>query len=151
MNQNSQYIFNLFHYLLQLRDTLQYVIDKDHPEEVYKNRKLILVKGIETGSHLGNFLDNNKEQGDKIREKINEFLDEIYGEESTVLSIHDGKVRVDHSQHIKIFDYVVGLIESVRDIIWGYIINSYNSYKTFHLRIFMNPFLYITTCFFLMF
>ena len=62
MNQNSQYIFNLFHYLLQLRDTLQYVIDKEHPEEVYKNRKLILVKGIETGSHLGNFLDNNKEQ-----------------------------------------------------------------------------------------
>ena len=121
MNQNSQYIFNLFHYLLQLRDTLQYVIDKEHPEEVCKNRKLILVKGIEAGSHLGNFLDNNKEQGDKIREKINEFLEEIYGEESNVLSIHDGKVRVDHSQHIKIYDYVVGLIESVRDIVWGYI------------------------------
>ena len=121
MNQNSQYIFNLLHYLIQVRDTMQYTLDKEQPEELFKQRKLILEKGIEPESHLGKFLENNKEQGDKIKEKINEFISEIYGEESTILSIHDGLVRVDHTQHIKILDYVIGIAESVRDIIYGYL------------------------------
>ena len=121
MNQTSQYIFNLYHYLLNLRDTMEYVIDRPHDVNVYEQRKLVLTKGIQSGTALGNFLDNNKEQGQQVRTKIQEYLDEIYGEDSTLLSIHDGQVRVDHTQHIKIYDGVVGLTESVRDIIWGYL------------------------------
>jgi hypothetical protein len=109
------------HYLIQVRDTLQFTLDKEIPAELFNQRKQILTKGIEPNSHLGNFLDNNKEQGDKIKEKLNEFIDEIYGENSTILSIHDNVVRVDHTQHIKMLDYVVGLSESVRDIIYGYV------------------------------
>ena len=33
----------------------------------------------------------------------------------------DGKIRVDHTQHIKLFDGVTGLSESIRDIIYGYL------------------------------
>lgn len=121
MNQTSQYIFNLYHYLLNLRDTMEYVIDRPHDQKMFEQRRIVLRKGIESGTALGNFLDNNKEQGEQIKTKISEYVEEIYGDESTVLSIHDGQVRVDHTQHIKIFDGVVGLTESVRDIIWGYI------------------------------
>ena len=121
MNQTSQYIFNLYHYLLNLRDTMEYVIDRPHDQKMFEQRRIVLRKGIESGTALGNFLDNNKEQGEQIKTKITEYVEEIYGDESTVLSIHDGQVRVDHTQHIKIFDGVVGLTESVRDIIWGYI------------------------------
>lgn len=122
MNQTSQYIFNLYHYLLNLRDTMEYTIDREHNKQLYEQRKEVLTKGLVPGSALGNFLDNNKEQGDKIREKIKEFYDDVYGDDSSILTLTaEGKVRVDHTQHIKIFDYVTGLSESLRDIIYGYL------------------------------
>ncbi len=121
MNQTSQYIFNLYHYLLNLRDTLEYTIERPHDAKVFEQRKLVLTKGIQEGSALGNFLAQNKENGEKLKTKLGEFIADIYGEESNILSIHDNQVRVDHTQHIQIYDGVVGLTESVRDIIWGYI------------------------------
>ena len=121
MNQTSQYIFNLYHYLLNLRDTLEYTLDRDHEKTLYTQRKEVLTKGLEENTALGNFFKNNQEQGKKITEKLNEFLNEVYGEDSTILTVSGDKVRVDHSQNIKIFDYVVGLTESIRDIIYGYI------------------------------
>ena len=121
LNGTNQYIFNIYHYLLNLRDTMEYTIEREHAKELYDQRTAVLNKGIETGSALGNFLDNNKEQGDKIREKIKEFLNDMYSPESTIIKItEDGKVRVDHTQHIKLFDQVVGLQESIRDILYGY-------------------------------
>lgn len=121
LNGTNQYIFNIYHYLLNLRDTVEYTIEREHTKELYEQRKQVLVKGIEQGSALGNFLDNNKEQGDKIREKLKEFINDIYGDDSTVIKLtEDGKIRVDHTQHVKIFDEVVGLQESIRDILYGY-------------------------------
>ena len=122
LNATNQYIFNIYHYLLNLRDTMEYTIDREHSKELYEQRKAVLTNGIETGSALGNFLDNNKEQGDKIREKLKEFLGDLYGEDSTILKLtEDGKIRVDHTQHVKLFDEVVGLQESIRDILYGYL------------------------------
>ncbi|HPY79815.1 MAG TPA: hypothetical protein PLY58_01490 [Bacilli bacterium] len=122
MNKTSQYIFNIYHYLLQLRDTLEYCINRDHEKLLYDQRKTVLEKGIEDNTPLGNFLKNNPEQGDKIKGKIKEFLDDVYSPTSTVLAVEEnGKVRVDHTQHIKLLDYVTGLSESIRDIIYGYL------------------------------
>ena len=121
LNATNQYIFNIYHYLLNLRDTVEYTIEREHDRKVYDQRLSVLQKGLEQGSALGNFLENNKEQGDKIKEKLNSFLNDIYGQDSTVLKLtEDGKLRVDHTQHIAIFDQVVGLQESVRDILYGY-------------------------------
>ena len=121
LNGTNQYIFNIYHYMLNLRDTMEYTIDREHAKELYEQRKTVLTKGIEQGSALGNFFENNKEQGDKIKEKINEFLNDIYADDSTVLKLsEDGKLRVDHTQHVKIFEQVIGLQESIRDILYGY-------------------------------
>ena len=121
LNGTNQYIFNIYHYLLNLRDTMEYAIEREHSKELYEQRKNVLTNGIKPGSALGNFFDNNKEQGDKIREKLNEFLSDVYGDDSTILKLtEDGKIRVDHTQHVKLFDQVVGLQESIRDILYGY-------------------------------
>ena len=46
-------------------------------------------------------------------------LEELYGENSTILvKTAEGKIRVDHSQHLKIYEYVVKLMEPIRDIIY---------------------------------
>lgn len=122
LNQTNQYIFNIYHYLLNLRDTMEYTLERDHTKLMYDQRKAVLTKGIEKGSALGNFFENNKEQGDKIKEKLNEFLADIYGENSTIITVtQEGTIRVDHTQHIKLFDQVVGLQESIRDILYGYL------------------------------
>ena len=122
LNGTNQYIFNIYHYLLNLRDTMEYTIDREHKKELYENRKNVLINGLAKGSALGNFLENNKEQGDKVREKLNQVIDDFYGEGNNVIKVtEDGSVRVDHTQHIKIFDEIVGVQESVRDIVYGYL------------------------------
>ena len=101
---------------------MEYTIEREHTKALYEQRMNVLKTGIESGSALGNFLDNNKEQGDKIREKLKEFLADMYSTDSTVIKLtEDGLVRVDHTQHVKIFDEVVGLQESqayMQDILY---------------------------------
>ena len=107
--------------MLNLRDTLEYVIDREHKDTLYNQRKKVLTDGLKENAALGSFFKNNPEQGEKLTEKINEFIADVYGDDSTILKLADGVVRVDHSQHIKIFDYVCGLQESIRDIVYGYL------------------------------
>ncbi len=121
MNQTSQYIFNLYHYLLNLRDTLEYTIDREHSKTLYDQRKDVLTRGLNENAALGNFLKNNPEQGEKITKNLNAFIEEVYGKDSTILTVSGETIRVDHSQNIKIFDFVAGLSESIIDIIYGYL------------------------------
>ena len=122
LNAMNQYIFNIYHYLLNLRDTVEYTIDREHTKQIYDTRKNVLLTGIGQGSALGNFFENNKEQGDKIKERLNEVIKDFYSDDNTVIKVtEDGKIRVDHTQHIKIFDEIVGIQESIRDILFGYI------------------------------
>ena len=121
MNQTSQYIFNIYHYLLNLRDTLEFTIDREHNVNLYNQRKTVLIEGKKSGSAFGNFLDNNKEQAEKLVEKLDEFIEDFYSDNSTVLTVVGDKVRVDHTQNIKLFEETIQLSESVRDILFGYL------------------------------
>jgi len=101
---------------------MEYALDRPHNKDLYNQRKEVLTKGTVEGSALGNFFKNNEEQGKKIQEKIDEFLKEVYGDESTILKVtEDGSIRVDHTQNMKILDFVTGLSESIRDIVYGYV------------------------------
>lgn len=120
MNNISQYIFNLYHYLVNLRDTMEYTIEREHKDTLYNQRKSVLTRGISDGFAFGNFLKNNGEKGEEIKKKLETFIDDVYGNDSTILILSGDNVRVDHTQHIQIFDYVVGLSETVRDIIISY-------------------------------
>ena len=121
MNNFSLYTFRLYHYLLTLRDTMEYTIKRDHKVEVYESRKKILVENLEEGTPFGDFLKNNGETGDKIREKVQEFIKNLYSEESTILVPSGDIVRVDVAQTVTLFDMTVGLTETLRDIVYQYI------------------------------
>ena len=127
MNNFSLYTFRLYHYLLTLRDTMEYAIKRDHTIEVYENRKKILTDNLEEGTPFGDFLKNNGEAGDKIREKIKEFLDALYSENSTILMPSGNLVRVDVAQTVTLFDMTVGLTETLRDIVYQYIAYGQNN------------------------
>ena len=121
MNNFSLYTFRLYHYLLTIRDTLEYSIKRDHNVAVYNNRKKILEDNLEEGTPFGDFLKNNGEAGDKIREKVKQFLDELYSENSTILMPSGDQVRVDSAQMVTLFDMTVGLTETMRDIVFQYV------------------------------
>ena len=121
MNNFSLYTFRLYHYLLTIRDTLEYSIKRDHTLEVYENRKKILEDNLKEGTPFGDFLKNNGENGDKIKEKIDSFLSELYSENSTILMSSGDKVRVDYAQMVTLFDMTVGLTETMRDIVFQYL------------------------------
>ena len=122
LNPMNQYIFNIYHYLLNLRDTVEYTIDREHTKQIYDTRKNVLLTGIGPGSALNNFFENNKEQGEKIKTRLDEVIKDFYSDDNTVIKVtEDGQIRVDHTQHIKIFDEIVGIQESIRDILFGYI------------------------------
>ena len=121
MNNFSLYTFRLYHYLLTVRDTLEYTIKREHKVEVYESRKKILTENLEEGTPFGDFLKNNGETGDKIKEKINSFIEELYSEKSTILIPSGETVRVDVAQIVTIFDMAVGITETLRDIVYQYI------------------------------
>lgn len=121
MNNFSLYTFRLYHYLLTARDTLEYSIQRDHPVEVYNNRKKILTENLEEGKPFGDFLKNNGENGEKIKEKVTSFVNDLYSENSTILIPSSNIVRVDRGQLVTLFDMVVGVTETLRDIIFQYL------------------------------
>ena len=127
MNNFSLYTFRLYHYLLTIRDTLEYTIKREHKVEVYENRKRILVDNLQEGTPFGDFLKNNGETGDKIREKVQAFIDELYSETSTILVPSGEIVRVDIAQVVTIYDMVVGLTETLRDIVFQYVAYGLNN------------------------
>ncbi|MGM9874144.1 MAG: hypothetical protein ACI31G_04470 [Bacilli bacterium] len=121
MNQASRYIFELYYYLLNFRDTLEFVLPKDHSKKIYDQRKAVIENGIKENTPLGQFLLQNKENGEKIKENINNVLTDLYAEDSTVLVPNGDLIRVDHTQHLKIYQSIIGLAEQLRDIVYGYI------------------------------
>ena len=121
MNQVNHFVFSIYLFLLNLRDTMEYSIDREHSIQLYEQRKNILTNGYGEGTPLGNFFAQNEEQAKSIQEKLKEFATEVYGDDSTILRVSEGKIRVDHTQHIQLFDYVCGLQESIRDILYGYL------------------------------
>ena len=111
----------MYHYLLTVRDTLEYTIKREHKVEVYENRKRILIDNLNEGTPFGDFLKNNGEAGDKIKEKIQSFIDELYSENSTILMPSGDIVRVDTAQLVTLYDMTVGIVETLRDIVFQYV------------------------------
>lgn len=121
MNNTNRYIANLYLLLLNVRDTLEFLIPRDHAINVYNARKLTLKESLKENSAFKNFLNNNGDKGKEIEEKMNNFIDTCYGEDSTIFVPNGDNVRVDHTQHIQVYDHVVGINETIRDIIISYV------------------------------
>ena len=122
MKNINQYNFDIIHVATHLRDTLEYVLPRDHDARIYEQRKQVLTKGLEPETPLGKFLEANKDKFEETISKYKELLDEVYGDDSTILvKTAEGKIRVDHSQHLKIYEYVNAIMEPLRDIIYFHV------------------------------
>ena len=129
LNDTSLRILDLCNVLKTLRETMEYALPRDHEIAVYNQRKQILTSLNDENSFIGRFIKDNEEKLKEFKERYKEFLEDIYSENSTVLMIGetDKFVRVDHTQHIKIFDYVVYLSETIRDIMFSHVAYARNN------------------------
>ena len=122
MKNINQYNFDIIHVATHLRDTLEYVLPREHDAKIFDQRKGVLTKGLEVETPLGKFLEANKDKFEEFMTRYHELLDDVYGDESTILvKTNDGKIRVDHSQHLRIYELVVNLMEPLRDIIYFHV------------------------------
>jgi len=129
LNDTSLRILDLCNVLKTLRETMEYAIPRDHDIAVYNQRKQILSSLNDENSFIGRFIKDNEEKLKEFKERYKEFLEDIYSENSTVLTISEADkfVRVDHTQHIKIFDYVIYLSETIRDIMFSHVAYARNN------------------------
>ena len=122
MKNINQYNFDIIHVATHLRDTLEYVLPREHDAKVYEQRKGVLTKGISPDTPLGKFLEANKDKFEEMVKNYNELLEDVYGENSTILTkTAEGKIRVDHSQHLRIYELVTNIMEPLRDIIYFHV------------------------------
>lgn len=122
MNNASQCIFDITHVLKHMRDTMEYAIPKEHDMENYNQRKRVLTSLNDPKSFLGKFLVDNADKLVEFKKKYDDFLEEIYGDNSSILTkTSEGKIRVDNTQNQKILDYVTYLSETLRDILYSHI------------------------------
>ena len=122
MKNINQYNFDIIHVATHLRDTLEYVLPREHDEKIFNQRKEVLTKGLSKDTPLGKFLEANKDKFEELLKNYDELLEEVYGENSTILvKTNDGKIRVDHSQHLRIYELVVAMMEPIRDVIYFHV------------------------------
>lgn len=122
MKNINQYNFDIIHVATHLRDTFEYILPREHDAKIYEQRKAVLQKGLEEETPLGKFLEANKDKFEEMTAKYRELLDDVYGDNSTILvKTNDGKIRVDHTQHLRIYGLVTEIMEPLRDIIYFHV------------------------------
>lgn len=111
-------ITSFVYYNSLLRDTLEYCMKRDkYNVDAYKYKKNGLINELKISSPLSNVLKNNGEIGQKLNDKLNDFAETVYGDDSTILHLSDDGLRVDHAQHMALIEGVITLHEEVNQII----------------------------------
>lgn len=126
MNQESRYLMGIYQVAVIVRDTLEYGIPKpNYDKNIYLQRKASILHGLEENAPLTHFLNQqNEEIGTKIRKNLDDFVNLVYGDEARVCHIDGDNLVVDPAFSNQVFDYVVGIRETLNDIVAGFM--SYN-------------------------
>ena len=127
MNQTTRFVMGIYQVSLMIRDALEYIQNKETFDlNVYKQRKQYIEHGLIESAPLSRFLSQNGDVGKNIRNNLNDFVDAVYGDDSTIVSIDGEKVVSDKGQKLKMLDFIVGLHETLQDVMKGFINQSKN-------------------------
>ena len=127
MNNYTAAIASFIRYDMIVFNTLEYTMKKDKYEvEAYKARKEIIRNELEQNTPLHACLANSGEAGEKLTQKINELLNVVYGNDSTIVKLsQDGsELHVDYSQCVTVFEHVLPIHEELRKIIEAHMVGS---------------------------
>lgn len=120
MNNYTAAIGSFIRYDVIIFNTLEYTMKKDkYDVAAYKARKEIIRNELDQNTPLHACLENSGEAGVNLTKRINELLDVVYGNDSTILKLsQDGsELHVDYSQCVTVFEHVLPIHEELRKII----------------------------------
>lgn len=120
MNNYTAAIGSFIRYDMIIFNTLEYTMKKDkYDVAAYKARKEIIRNELDQNTPLHACLENSGEAGANLTKRINELLDVVYGNDSTILKLsQDGsELHVDYSQCVTVFEHVLPIHEELRKII----------------------------------
>lgn len=127
MNQTTRFVMGIYQVSLMIRDALEYIQNKETFDlNIYNQRKQFIEHGLVENAPLSRFLSQNGEVGQSIKKNLNDFVDAVYGDDSTIVSVDGDKVVSDKGQNLKMLDFIVGLHETLQDVMKGFINQSKN-------------------------
>ncbi len=128
MNQISEVLATLEHYKVAIRDTLEYTLTKDSYDiAAFNEKKRSVLIELEQPTPLKSIINNSGENGQKLEKLIRDFYDQVYGEHSTILKAADDGLRVDHAQHIAIFQGVLPIHENIEAMVKGILADAHKN------------------------
>ena len=118
MNETSKFAIELYHVALVLRESAEYAVHKnEYALNIYRRNKDMITRLTSENAPFDNLLKQNGENGEKIRRNIADFIELVYADDARAVRVEDEKVIVDPAFSTQIFDYVVGLHETIHDIL----------------------------------
>lgn len=128
MNQISEVLATLEHYKVAIRDTLEYTLTKDSYDiTAFNEKKRSVLIELEQPTPLKSIINNSGENGQKLEKLIRDFYDQVYGEHSTILRAAEDGLRVDHAQHIAIFQGVLPIHENIEAMVKGILADAHKN------------------------
>lgn len=124
MNSTSIYIFGIYQISLYVRDTLLYCVpgrEETYFTTQYKTRGDNLRRLTGEATPFAAFLRANEEKAVKIKENIEKLIEDVYGENTTIMRVVGDLVEVDRGQHVRIYELVLGIYQTLDDIMRGYL------------------------------
>ena len=118
MENISRVIVSMVYYNSLVRDTLEYTLARDTFDvNYYDYKRNGIVNEIKLNTPLKAFLDNNSEKGADLKKRLEQFGEDFYSDNSTVIKKASDGLRVDRAQAVRIFEAVVPLHEELNSII----------------------------------
>ena len=124
MNNYTAAIASFIRYDVVVFNTLEYSMKKEsYDVNAFKARREIIKNELEQNTPLKNCLDNSGDAGKKLREKLEELLDVVYGENSTIVKLgkDETELRVDFSQALTVMELVLPIHEELRKIVEAHV------------------------------
>ncbi len=124
MNGNTHLLFTLYYFTFCVRETLSYLSRTPNLNVApYLERKKFLENVLADGSYLDKFFNDNAEAEEKShsRDRLMDFVDQVYSDNSTILKVEGDQIHVDQSQTTRLFELTVQTGEVARDILYGHI------------------------------
>lgn len=122
MNQATRYVLGIYQLGVLIRDSLEYGVTKEKYDlKIYNTRKANIKHCVEDNSPFMHFISQQKEIGQEIKNNVLNFIDLVYGDESRVAHVENNELIVDPAFSTQVFDYIVGLHETISDIVKGYV------------------------------
>lgn len=128
MNESERYVFAIYQIAMEVRETLSYFLVAEgqrHEYKRYETRGNVIKTMIAPQTPFDLWCTQNGEMGEKVREKVTNFYNEIYGPEATILKVREENgekyIYVEEALYNDFIDQCVGIKETFNDILRGFI------------------------------